>query len=235
MMTAEGTLEVRQEKATKALKNLTHANPDPRNQATLDRLKNLPERPSQNLYQGNPEILVGLSIGLASPVTAAVVNGRTGGVLTYRTPRTLLGDHYHLLNRQHRQQQQNSLKRHQNQKRGVTHQPSESELGQYIDRLLAKSIIQLAQTYQASSIVIPNLTHLRELLASEITAKAEQKCPGSVAAQNQYAKEYRRAIHRWSYNRLIAAIRSKANQLGIAIESGFQPIEGDRQEQAKDV
>ncbi|MCY7322928.1 MAG: type V CRISPR-associated protein Cas12k [Phormidesmis sp. CAN_BIN36] len=246
LMTAEGTLQVQQEKLAKATQNLTLETPDreltqhqekfhQRNASTVNRLTNLPSRPSQKPYQGNPEILVGLSIRLASHVTVAVVNGRTGDVLTYRTPPTLLGDRYHLLNQHRQQQQQNALQRHKNQKRGVTYQPSESELGQSVDRLLAKAIIQLAQTYQASSIVIPSLTHLRELLNSEITAKAEQKCPGSVEAQDKYAKEYCKAIPRWSYNRLIAAIRSKANQLGITVESGFQPIKGNPQEQAKDV
>ena len=235
LMSAEGTLEIQQEKSTKALKNLTHDNPDPRNQSTLNRLKNVPERPSHKPYQGNPEILVGLSIGLADPVTAAVVNGRTGEVLTYRTPRTLLGDRYKLLEHHRHQQQQNALQRHKNQKRGVAYQPSESELGQYVDRLLAKAITQLAQTYGAGSIVIPSLTHLRELLDSEIVAKAEQKCPGSIEVQKRYARDYRRAIHRWSYSRLIEAIRSKAQQLGISTESKFQPLQGDPKEQAKDI
>ena len=246
LMTAEGTLQVQQEKLAKATRNRTLATPDQkltdhqkkfqqRNTSTLNRLTNLPPRPSQRPYQGNPEILVGLSIGLADPVTAAVVNGRTGEVLIYRTPHTLLGDRYRLLNRHRHQQQQNALQRHKNQQRGVKYQPSESELGQSVDRLLAKAVIQLAQTYQAGSIVIPSLTHLRELLASEIAARAEQKCPGSVEAQNQYAKKYRRTIHQWSYNRLIAAIRCKAQQLGITVESGFQPIQFNPQEQAKDV
>jgi IS605 OrfB family transposase len=235
LMTAEGTLEVQREKAAKTLKNLAYAKPDPRNQSTLDRLKNLPTRPSRKPYQGNPEILVGISIGLANPVAVAVVNGTTGEVLTYRTARTLLGDRYSLLNRQRQKQQQHAVQRHKNQKRGVAYQPSESELGQQVDHLLAKAIIQLAQRYQAGSLVLPSLKHLRELLASEITAKAEQKCPGSVEAQNQYAKKYRRTIHRWSYNRLIEAIRSKASQLGMTVESGFQPLHGDSREQAKDI
>lgn len=234
LMTKEGTLEVQQEKIAKALEQLTRAKPDPRNHSTLKRLQHLPDRPSKKPYQGKPEILVGLSIGLAAPVTLAVVNGRTGNALTYRTPHTLLGDDYHLLNRHRQQQQQNALQRHKNQKRGVAYQPSESELGQYVDRLLAKAIIQLAQTYQAGSIVIPNLTHLRELLASEITAKAEQKS-SLVEIQNKYAKEYRQNIHRWSYNRLIKAIRGKAQQLGITVELGFQPLQGNHQEQAKDI
>jgi len=118
LMTAEGTLAVQQEKVAKALKNLTHAKPDPRNHSTLKRLQHLPERPSKMPYQGHAEILVGLSVGLAHPITAAVVNGRTGEVLTVRTPRTLLGDRYPLLHRQRHRQQQNALKRHKNQKRG---------------------------------------------------------------------------------------------------------------------
>ncbi|MFM2304194.1 MAG: hypothetical protein RLZZ135_1604 [Cyanobacteriota bacterium] len=85
------------------------------------------------------------------------------------------------------------------------------------------------------SIVIPTLTHLRSVLASEITARAEQKCPGSVEAQKKYAKDYQMTISRWSYNRLIETIRSKAQQLGIAVESGFQLARASPQEQAKDI
>ncbi|MBD1822847.1 hypothetical protein H6F51_10120 [Cyanobacteria bacterium FACHB-DQ100] len=235
LMTAEGTLEVQQEKVAKARKKLTYANPDPRNHSTLDRLQNLPERPSRTPRVGNPEILVGISIGLADPITVAVVNGRTGEILTYRTPRALLGEQYHLLNRHRNQQQQNRLQRHKNQQRGAASQPSESELGQYVDRLLAKAVIELAQTYQAGSIVVPNLKHMRELLDSEIQARAEQKCPGSIAAQKQYAKAYRQAIHQWGYNRLIEAICSQATQLGITVEVGFQPLKGSPQELAKDI
>jgi IS605 OrfB family transposase len=156
-------------------------------------------------------------------------------VLTYRTPKTLLGKQYRLLNRHRTQQRQNSLQRQKNQKLGIAHQPSESELGEYVDRLLANEIVKLAQQYRADSIVIPTLTHLRAVLTSEITARAEQKCPGSVEAQKKYAKDYQIAISRWSYNRLIKAIHSKAQQLGIAVESGFQPARASPQEQAKDV
>lgn len=235
LMSAEGTLAIQQEKSAKAVKNLERETADPRNQSTLDRLKNSPDRPSRKTYQGNPEILVGLSIGLADPVTAAVVNVVTGNVLTLRTPRTLLGDQYRLLNRHRAQQQRNILQRHKNQKRGVRYQPSESELGEYVDHLLANEIVKLAKQYRANSIVIPNLKHLREILASEITARAEQKCPGSVEAQDKYAKEYRMTISRWSYNRLIENIYSKAQQIGITVESGFQPIRANPQEQAKDI
>lgn len=235
LMTAEGTVEVQQEKAQKALKRLSHANADPRNQSTLKRLENIPARPSKKSCQGNPETVIGLSIGLADPVTVAVVNVRTSQVLTYRTPKTLLGKQYQLFNRHRQQQQQNALKRHKNQKRGIAHQPSESELGQQVDRLLAKSIVQLAQQYQASSIVIPSLKGLRDRLSAEIQARAEQACPGSVEAQAKYASRFQMTIHRWSYNRLIDSIKTKAQQAGLAIEFGFQPVQGHPKEQARDI
>jgi len=206
-----------------------------RSVSTLNRLKNMPRRPSRKPYTANPEILVVLSIGLSEPVSVAIVNCRTGHALTYRIPQTSLGEQYRLLHRHRQQQRRNTLESHKNQTRGMTYQPSESELGEYVDRLLAKAIIELAQEHEAASIMIPNLTNLRELLASEINAKAEQAFPGSVRAQNRHTKTYRQTIHRWSYRRLIKAIRGKAEQSGIPVESEFQ-LEGmNSKEQALDV
>lgn len=85
-----------------------------------------------------------------------------------------------------------------------------SELGQYIDRLLAKEIAAIAQTYKAGSIVLPKLGDMRENIQSEIQAIAEIKCPGSVEIQLEYAKQYRINVHQWSYGRLIQSIQSKA-------------------------
>ncbi|MDZ8069386.1 MAG: type V CRISPR-associated protein Cas12k [Nostoc sp. DedQUE08] len=83
-----------------------------------------------------------------------------------------------------------------------------SELGQYVDRLLAKEIIAIAQTYKAGSIVLPKLGDMREIVQSEIQAIAEAKCPGSVEVQQKYAKQYRVNVHSWSYGRLIQSIQS---------------------------
>ncbi|WP_413176220.1 hypothetical protein [Anabaena azotica] len=44
----------------------------------------------------------------------------------------------------------------------------DSELGESIDRLLAKEIIAIAQTYKAGSIVLPKLGDMREQIQSEI-------------------------------------------------------------------
>jgi len=163
------------------------------------------------------------------------VDASTQQAITYRTSRTLLGDQHRLLQRQRQQKQQNRLTRQQNQKKGIRHQPSESELGQYVARLLAKAIIQLAQTHQVSSIVLPNLTNRRDILNSEIQARAEQKCPGAIAAQAKYAKEVRISIHSWDYRRLSDAIRSSASKKGIPLEEAFLTACANPKEQAREL
>lgn len=90
-------------------------------------------------------------MGLEQPATVAVVDGTTGEAVTFRSLKQLLGKHYKLLNRQRHQKQQNAHQRHKAQKQEANNQFGESELGQYIDRLLAKAIVTLAQTYQAAS------------------------------------------------------------------------------------
>jgi IS605 OrfB family transposase len=109
-----------------------------------------------------------------------------------------------------------------------------SELGEYIDRLLAKEIIAIAQTYCAGSIVLPKLGDMREQIQSEIQSKAEQKSD-LVEVQQKYAKQYRVSIRQWSYGRLITSIKSQAAKIGIVIEEGKQPIRANPQEKAKEL
>ncbi len=93
----------------------------------------------------------------------------------------------------------------------------------------------MAIQYQVSSIVLPDLKNVREILNSEIQVKAEAKIPGCKKAQKRYAKEYRKNIHRWSYARLCDAIKSKAIQKGITIESSRQIPSGTPEIQARDL
>ncbi|MEY2983667.1 MAG: hypothetical protein RLZZ568_284 [Cyanobacteriota bacterium] len=95
----------------------------------------------------------------------------------------------------------------------------ESELGQQIDRILAKAIVELAVSYKVGSIVLPVLTDIRSCLQAEVNAKAEAKIPGCLEAQKSYAKKYRSSVNRWSYGRLQNSIISKASQQNIVIES----------------
>ncbi|WP_219907701.1 type V CRISPR-associated protein Cas12k [Aphanothece hegewaldii] len=174
-----------------------------RTESSLEKINLSYSRPHKPLYEGKSYILVGVAMGLEHPATVAVINGTTGQAIVYRSVKQLLGQDYPLLNRQRKQKQQSSHQRHKAQKSSADNRFGESELGQYIDRLLAKAIITLAQTYQAGSIVVPKLKDMRELIQAEIQAKAEQKIPGYIEGQEKYAKQYRMNIHQWSYGRLI--------------------------------
>jgi transposase len=246
LWTAEGTEQVRQEKAEDITKFITKMKEKSdlsdtqqafiqRKQSTLTRINNSFDRPCKPLYQGQSHILVGVSMGLEKPATVAVVDASANKVLTYRSIKQLLGENYELLNRQRRQQRSSSHERHKAQKSFSPNQFGTSELGQYIDRLLAKEIVAIAQTYKAGSIVLPKLGDMRENIQSEIQAIAEIKCPGSVEIQQKYAKQYRINVHKWSYGRLIQSIQSKAAQVGIVIEEGKQPVRDSPQDKAKEL
>jgi hypothetical protein len=203
--------------------------------STLTRIENSFDRPSKPLYRGQPHVLVGVSLGLENPATVAVMDARTNKVLAYRSTRQLLGDSYHLLNRQRQMQQQNTQERHKAQKNGRSNSLSESELGQYVDRLIAKAVVELAKQYRAGSIVVPKLGDMRGILDSEVRARAEQKIPNCKEGQDKYARQYRMSIHKWSYSRLVDALSNSAAKLEISVEEGKQSIRGSPQEKARDL
>jgi single-stranded DNA-specific DHH superfamily exonuclease len=76
---------------------------------------------------------------------------------------------------------------------------------------------------------------MREIVQSEIQARAEQKVPSYKEGQQRYAKQYRVSVHRWSYGRLSQCIHESAAKVGIAIEIGQQPIRGSPEEKARDL
>ncbi|MEH1940159.1 MAG: type V CRISPR-associated protein Cas12k [Nostoc sp.] len=245
LWTTEGTNQVREEKAEEIAKTITNTKAKgdlnekqqahiKRKNSTLDRINNPFPRPTKPLYKGQSHILVGVSLGLEKPATVAIVDGTTGKVLTYSSIRQLLGENYKLLNRQRQQKHYLSHQRQVAQTLAAPNQFGESELGEYIDRLLAKEIIAIAQTYSAGSIVLPKLDNMREQVQSEIQAKAEQKSE-LLEVQKQYAKQYRVSVHQWSYGRLISIVQSQAAKTGIVIEESKQPIRGSPQEKAKEL
>jgi len=246
LWTAEGTQQVRKEKEAEIIEFL-NKNKDKsdltknqkanikRKKSILVKIANPFPRPSQPVYQGQAQILVGISISLESPATLAVVDPITKKVLTYRSTRQLLGKNYRLLNRQQRQKQSLSHQRQKAQRLASGNQFGESELGQYIDRLIAKEIVAIAVTYKAGSIVIPILSNKREIIQSEMQALAEQKCPEYQEGQKKYAKQYRVSIHQWSYGRLIECVKTQAAKIGIVIEEAKQSIRGSPQEKAKEL
>ena len=241
---AEGTQLARKEKEDKLLKTITNMKEKgeltatqqafvARKHATLAKLHNCFPRPSRKLYQGKPDIILGVAMGLDKPATVAIVDGNTGGAIAYRGIKQLLGKNYRLLNRQRQQKQALSHLRHKAQKRSADNQKGESNLGENVDRLIAKAIVELAKQYQVSAIAVPKIEDMREIVQSEIKAKAEARIPGYEEGQKKYAKKYRINIHNWSYGRLIENITTQASKLGIAIKEVKQPVRGSPIEKAR--
>lgn len=246
LWSAEGTEQVRQaaiDKATRIINSSKKKGSLTENQKknvqkkqkTLALLENDFPRPSRPVFAGNPNILLGGSFGLDKPATVAVVNISKQKAITYRSIRQLLGENYKLLAQHRFQQSRNAKRRHQNQKKGAFNGYSESNLGEYIDRLIAKAIVELAKAYQVSSIVLPKQEDMRETIQAEVKARAENKIPGFKEGQRQYALQYRSSVHRWSYGRLIDCINNKAAQVGIPIEFAKQPFQGTPQEKAREI
>ena len=53
----------------------------------------------------------------------------------------------------------------------------------------------LSPPHQASAIAVPQIENMREIVQSEVKAKAEAKIPGYEEGQKKYAKQYRINIH----------------------------------------
>ena len=242
---AEGTQQVCKEKETKLLKTITTMKDKGelttnqqafinRKQSTLAKLKNSFPRPSRQLYQGKDNIILGVAMGLAKPATVAVIDTNKSKV-AFRSIKQLLGKSYRLLNCQRQQKKTLSHLRHKSQKREGNYQLGESNLGEYVDRLVAKAIVKLAKQYQAGVIVIPKIEGIREIIQSEVKAKAEAKIPGYEDGQKRYAQQYRMNIHNWSYGRLIESITTQADKLGIIIKEAKQTMGFTPRKQAQNL
>ena len=212
-----------------------------------------------SLYQGTPGLILGVSIGLENPATIAIINISTQEILTYRTTKQLLSrtrkvrnkkpdsnksnknsssvykqiSDYELFLQYQQQKHHNKHQRHQAQIHDAKNNYGEANLGLYLNRLLAKAILEIAQQYQVSLIILPLLKNKRELIESKIRAKAELKIPGCKEKQDRYAKDYRTNVHEWSYQQLIKCIESKAAKIGIDTVTGKQINIGTSQDQAR--
>ncbi len=246
LLTAEGTELVKREVAAGTTQKLvamkekvdrtnTQDNYVKRLQSTLDKLDRPFNRSSKPIYQGQSNIMVAVSVGLKSPVTAIAIDLTTRDIIAYRNTKQLLGDNYRLVNRQRNLQTQQRHSSHKAQKQGLSRQFSNSELGEHLDRLFAKSIVELAQIYQADSIALPKLDQIRLSIQNEVDAMAQLKIPDYLEGQKKYVKQVRISLHNWSYNRLSESIISKAAQSGIAIEYGSQPARASPNERAREI
>lgn len=102
LLSREGTEEVRQEKIVGARQKLEHSRNKAEltkqsesrlkaNQTELERLSRAsPPRPSKPVYQGQSNILVGVSFSRRLPVAVAIVDASRGEVIRYQSIRQLL-------------------------------------------------------------------------------------------------------------------------------------------------
>ncbi|AUB36901.1 Transposase [Nostoc flagelliforme CCNUN1] len=201
LWTAEGTEEARKQNVDKTQKQINQAEENEnldeqqqkqlkKNKSSLSRLNNSFLRPSKPIYQGQSNIIVGVSFHPVELVTLAVVDINTKEFILNKTAKQLLGDSSYLLSRRRRQQVHFRKKREQAQKKDSPCNIGESQLGEYVDKLLAKRIVGVAKQYQASSIVLLRSKNITEIRTSIIQAKAQTKFQGGriMSISNTYSQ-----------------------------------------------
>jgi len=204
-------------------------------------------------YQGNPDLVMGVSFDIRERVAVAIVEGATGKVVRYVGVRELLmgpkapentksirkkkerANQFRLLARQRSLLVKNARLRHEAQKHKTYVSLPISELGKYNDRLLAKRIVDLAQKYRIGSIVLPNTKNLRDKLENSLRMQAEVKIPGSRKVQKAYGRSASQRIHHWSYGRLVDAINARSAKVGIPVEQISPITQGTPMENARDL
>ncbi|HEY9676093.1 MAG TPA: type V CRISPR-associated protein Cas12k [Waterburya sp.] len=173
--------------------------------------------------------------GLKEPVFKDGIEKRhpNGGNLYVRKGKRIRWKPYRLVEQLHRRHQHHSQQRAEEQKQNrYQHSDSDSNLGLYVDRLIASRIVNFALQRKAGTIVIPQLKGIRECVESDIRAQAERLFPNEKERQKEYAKHYRVTFHRWSYARLSECIRECAETEGIAVVERKQSSQGDLEQKA---
>ncbi|MGF1576585.1 MAG: type V CRISPR-associated protein Cas12k [Cyanophyceae cyanobacterium] len=228
----EGTEIVRQEKAAKAQHmvaqleqrgelSATQMGFRNRQQATVTRLHGEFLRPHHRVYKGQPNLIAALTIDIHHLASVALVDVEQKRVIAWRSLKQLLGKDYNLVHRLRYQQRDNLQKRKACQRKGQHTLPQESPLAVHVERLIAKAVVIFTQEHLAGSIAIPQVRDIREEVQAQIQSRAEQRIPDSKEIQRQYAKQYRMNAHRWSYGRLLDAIRSSASKASVVVEEGI--------------
>jgi hypothetical protein len=98
--------------------------------------------------------------------------------------------------------------------------------------LFAKGVVELAQKYKASTIVIPITKGWRDRLYGQLVARARIKCKGVKKAMAKYTKEHSEKLHQWDYSRLSKAIIDCASTKGVQIIERETVYEEDAFKQA---
>lgn len=189
--------------------------------------------PDHPLYKGIDNIFVGVLLDLKKHVVVTIVDAKRRKVLAIRNARSISEEGYKLLQRYFQKRREHSKQRQIDQKahRHVYH--TESNLGEQAARLFAKGIVELAQQYRASTIVIPETKGLRDRLYDQLVARAKIECNGCKKAMADYTRRYSVLLHQWNYSQLSKAIADRAATDGLKVieqkniyeENAFQQAE----------
>lgn len=210
-------------------------------QAELDKpnpkqecLQNSPlfARPDRPLYEGVSNIFVGVLLDLDKHLVVTVVDAKRHKILAIRQTRSISKEGYKLLQKYFRQRRDHSKQRQIDQKAHRHVHSTESGLGQQVARLFAKGVVELAQKYKASTIVLPITKGWRDRLYSQLVARAKIKCKGVKKAMAQYTKAHGEKLHQWDYSRLSKAIVDCALTKGVQIIERETIYEEDAFQQA---
>lgn len=220
------------ENLKKAVENLQAELDKPR--PKLECLQNSPlfERPDRPAYEGIDNIFVGVLLDLDKHLVVAVVDAMRRKVLAIRNTRSISKEGHALLQRYFRQRREYSKQRQVDQKAHRRVHQTVSELGQQVARLFAKGIVELAQQYKATTIVIPETDGWRDRLYSQLVARAAIKCNGSKKAMAKYTKAHGEELHQWDYSRLSQAIVDRATTDGLKVMQQKTMYEEDAFQQA---
>ncbi|MCY7273609.1 MAG: hypothetical protein LH702_07655 [Phormidesmis sp. CAN_BIN44] len=153
-------------------------------------------------------------------------------VLAIRSTCTTSKEGHDLLQRCLRQRQEHSRQRQVDQKVHRHVHQTESGLGQQVARLFAKGVVELAQAYKASAIVLPETDGWRDRLYSQLVARAKIKCNGSKKAMARYTKAHGKKLHQRDYSRLSQAISDRASTDGLKVMRQKTVYEADAFQQA---
>lgn len=102
-----------------------------------------------------------------------------------------------IIDQLHRLHHRNTIERTKEQKRDFYRAGHrESNLRFNLDRTIAASLVELALEVQASRIILPDLSNIRERVEAAIWAEAEQMYPHYKEKQQSFAQEIRARFHR---------------------------------------
>jgi hypothetical protein len=212
--------------------------------------RDTPSRPSRVSYSGNPNKVMAIAFCVQELAGAVIFDSGTQQTLAACTLESLLVqevnqpkkhqsienlrlEQFRLVEKLRKVREQRPEQRREEQRLSkIIEGHSQSNRGQYLERLVAARAIETAKRWQVGIIVIPQLEGIRESINSAILAKAKQLFPDQIELQKEYGKEARKLANGWSFNRFSKAIRNRALAEGIPVQTRIQPINSDLMQKA---